>query len=120
MGWHVAALSTDRRSLEPPQLIGVPKASFLTIAATGDGMLATAFTTDVPVDTVVPPTVASAVYLPASGAAEPPIDVMFGARRVGFAPFPLVAPGYAAVLVIKQGTYDPDGELVVLRTPCGR
>jgi hypothetical protein len=117
-GWVIATLAPHATSLAPAQRIGMPKATFLTIAQTTDGALAMAFTTDVSIDTVVPASKASAVFVPIGGGATAPIDVLFGEHRIGWAPFPLVAPGYAAALVLAQGDGEPDGELVILRAPC--
>ena len=119
-GWALAKLAQDSHGLEAEQRIGFPQASFVTVAQTTDGTLVMAFTSGISVDTLVPPTTASAVFLPATGTAAAPIDMMFGERRFSWVPFPLVAPGFAGALVIEQGYSASNGKLVMLRQPCGK
>jgi len=65
------------------------------------------------------PATASAVFVPTDGPPAPPIDLVLGEGDGGWTPFPLVAPGYAAALLVEpDGIPDGDGRLVILRVPC--
>jgi hypothetical protein len=117
--WRVATLAPDGRSFA--REVALPLAgSFVTAAPSRDGLLAIGFDSDVSEDTAVPPTKAAAVFVPLGGEPGHPIDVMFGEKHTSWVPFPLVSPGYAAVLVLTQGYGPAGGELVTLREPCAR
>jgi hypothetical protein len=68
----------------------------------------------------IKPSTAHAVFVPDGDAPERPIDILGSAKRYSFTAFPLIAPGYAAALVISQNEEPETGELVLLRTPCER
>ncbi len=136
--WHVATLAPDGRSFAHDTALPLG-GYFVTAAPTRDGLLALGFDSDASPDMAVPPTKAAAVFVPAGGDPDRPIDgrnslpagsaaagqrgvidVMFGEKHASWVPFPLVSPGYAAVLLVKVGYADTAGELVMLREPCAR
>jgi len=117
--WHMATLAPDGRSFAHDTALPLG-GYFVTAAPSRDGLLALGFDSDTSIDTAVPPTKAAAVFVPSGGEPGRPIDVMFGEKHTSWVPFPLVSPGYAAVLLVLEGYGDPDGELVILREPCAR
>ena len=117
--WMLAQVSPDYRKVKRTVALGIPKASWLASAKTVDGALLVGFTTAVSYHGEdIPPSTALAVYVGEGDAPDRPIDVMGPEKRYGFTAFPLVAPGYAAALVISQNDEPERGELVLLRTPC--
>jgi hypothetical protein len=119
--WMLAQLSADHREVKRSVALGIPKASWLESAKTSDGVFLVGFTTAVSYHgEAIPPSTALAVYVAEGDAPDRPIDVMGADKRYGFTAFPLVAPGYAAALVISQNDEPERGELVLLRTPCAR
>lgn len=116
--WMLARTSDDYRRVAHTVPLGLRDAEWLEAAATADGALAIGFSTDVVYHHAIPPTTAHAVFVPRGGDAEAPVELMGGAVRESYVALPLVASGYAAALVISQGTEPVPGELVLLRAPC--
>lgn len=121
--WNLGTIDVDARRVEDVRPLPLSETSF-TGAVTRDGIAGAGFTNRVDYRVGVHGFTAhaTAVFVPLLGDAEPAIEVLpatQGEGRGGIAAYPLVAPGYAGVLVVPQGYEAADGgELVMLRTPC--
>jgi hypothetical protein len=123
--WTLGTLDADARRLDEARPLPLPNdATSFTGAVVGDGALGAGFSSRVDYQSGNHSWTAhaTAVFVPTTRDAEPPIEVLpatTGEGRGGMAAFPLVEPGHAAVLVLPQGFESPEGgDLIVLRRPC--
>lgn len=122
--WSVGTLDVGGNRLDEVRALPLPKRTWFAGAVMPEGVLGVGFSSDITFEAWGHnwTSSATAIFVPSTRDAEPPIEVLphaTGVGRGGMAAFPLIAPGRAGVLVLPQAfEMTEGGELLELRRPC--